>query len=161
MKLNTIIQNRKKLLNIPEPKLEPVTMKHPLLWEPKVGDEYWSNEYGEVTWSEYYGDTGDKVRLEFGNCWQTQELAEIYGMLGAVTPYLREIARYNSNPDGSYWWPDWETGQCKYHWGWDGQFVFETSYCTQLKPDFFYTKDIEFNPSPTALASFKKYLGVI
>jgi hypothetical protein len=163
MKLNTIIENRKKLLNIlPEPKPEPIIMKHPLLWEPKVGDTMFVTDVTGQVYHVTYGANYDELCFIYGNCWRTCELAEKYGILGVVTPYLREIARYNSNPDGSYWWPDWTNlMQGKYKHYFEGQVFISSNNSSRVVPDLFYFKDTRFIPSPTAIEAFKKYLGVL
>jgi len=161
----------------------PVVSQHPLLYQFKTGDAYfalWSNGYvnknywdnsGDVyLWSngsvnkKYWDNSGDgNGCYKNGNAWQTKELAERYGILGHATDYLREVAQYNSNPDGTFWVPDWKnTYQKKYYWEYQTvNFTLHCAYASQNQNDLFYFKDKHFTPSEKATDSLKKHLGVL
>jgi|GEM_PF-3010800 len=163
----------------------PVVSQHPLLYQFKTGDAYfalWSNGYvnknywdnsGDVyLWSngsvnkKYWDNSGDgNGCYKNGNAWQTKELAERYGILGHAAVYLREVARYNSNPDGTYWVPDWsKDDNPKYFMYFDfGDRILKQSgqYKTKFCHDLFYFKDMHFTPSEKATDSLKKHLGVL
>ena len=138
---------------------------HPLLWEPKSADEYYYRErHGKVTMDRFKCIPEDYEQDLFGNCWKTEELAEKYGSLGVITPYLREIAMYNSNDDGSYWKPDWNDRDVSKYYGLycHVENIYFMAYYnhTQEFNDLFYIKDANFKPSERALNAFKKHLGL-
>ena len=141
-----------------------IRYNHPVLWEPTKGDCYFYCHDGVISWNTWYNDAGDQLRKQFGNCWKTYELAEKFACLGVVTPYLREIAKYNSNEDGSYWWPDWErTQDVKFLGRWNmvvNEIDWKPWSFNRICNDLFYFKDVDFKPSKVAIESFKKHLGI-
>jgi len=161
----------------------PVVSQHPLLYQFKPGDvyftlgsngyvnnNYWDNCEDAYLWSNgsvnknYWDNSGDGIGCyKNGNAWQTKELAERYGILGHATDYLREVAQYNSNPDGTFWVPDWKNiYQKKYYWEYQTvKFTLHCAYTSQNQNGLFYFRDGYFTPSKVAIASLKKHLGVL
>jgi len=141
--------------------------QHPLLWEPEAGDTYYVSPSDIRVYNSYSWDANifDASRKQNGNMWQTKELAERYGILGHATVYLREVARYNSNPDGTFWVPDWsKDDNPKYFMYFDfGDRILKQSgrHKTKFCHDLFYFKDMHFTPSEKATDSLKKHLGVL
>lgn len=135
--------------------------ENPWLWEPKAGEKYWATEAeGNIFETRWDGDEFDHARFPIGNCWPTREIAVEKGVVGPVSVYLREVAKWNHSHGWVCDWGNHEQVKWKFGFSHEHHGLFRCScFSMQYFPtDFYFCEG--FQPSEEAKPALLKWLGV-